>query len=381
MKTRGLLLVGVGLLAVLGTCLALRSGDTEPRYRGRRLSRWVDGLSTPFQSRAGRLESEVAIEQIGPAALPFLMTWLAESPQPAKVTIQMKLRNWLPFVLRRSRLWLWVERKQAEAELNRQFRAANAEFALQLLGENARPAVPELMNMLNNTGQSSTAFRAGNVLGGLGPVVLPELLRAISNPQFSNHFGLVGLIGRMHRLGDEATPLVTFLCRNVEQPSSSLRQACVEALGNLAVAPEQAVPALFRTFKESLDGDDVILSRKSAEALGQFGPRSDVAVPTLCAALKSPDGITTEEAARALGRIHTQSDLAVPALVEYLRTGGARHRRFAIEGLAPYGAAAREALPLLRDALQDEDHDTRALAREVLGKIESDSAKPPRESK
>ena len=74
----------------------------------------------------------------------------------------------------------------------------------------------------------------------------------------------------------------------------------------------------------------------------------------------------------ALGKIGAHGELAVPALISYLRDGGARHRKYAIEGLIPYGEAAREGIPLLREALDDPDHDSRALAQAALQKLRGD---------
>ena len=93
------------------------------------------------------------------------------------------------------------------------------------------------------------------------------------------------------------------------------------------------------------------------------------AVPTLCLALTSPDGITTEEAARALGLIGTSGELAVPALIKYLREGDKRHRKYAVEGLQGYGRASREAMPLLQEVLNDENHDARSAAAELIKQL------------
>jgi len=128
------------------------------------------------------------------------------------------------------------------------------------------------------------------------------------------------------------------------------------------------VSALAEALTNAMEKSDVILSRKCAEALGKFGRGGGEAVPLLCAALKNSDGITTAEAARALGKIGVHSEVAVPALIEYL-SAGTVHRKYAIEGLLGYGEAARGAIPLLHDALQDEDHDTRAVAEETLQRL------------
>jgi HEAT repeat protein len=243
------------------------------------------------------------------------------------------------------------------------------------MGAQARPALPELMRVFRDPGQWSGmaqgGHRAGNVLSGLGKEALPQILDCFSEPQFTNGrvVILVDVIRHMPNVGEAGNRAVPILCDLLARNDPSLGPPCVEALGNLAAAPDLAVPAITTTLTNALAASDTTLSRKSAEALGKFGHDASNAVPVLCLALKSPDGITTEEAARALGKIGASSDMAVPALIEYLKQSTPKHRKYAIEGLAGYGDAAGEAASLIGEALQDEDHDTRSVARQALEQL------------
>ena len=349
---------------------------TEPSYKGRTLSEWLDASFTvPSNSRAelNRQEAEEAIQQMGSDAVPFLVKWLCDDPTIASRRLS-KIQNHLPPSLQRSWIMVRLERKISAREMRAELRAWSAETALIRLGPAARPALTQLMRVFRDPRQWSpgqTGYRAANVLSGLGKEALPQILQCFSDPQFTNGriWILVDVIRRMSNLegaGDRAVPI---LCDLLARNDPNLHQGCVEALGNLAAAPTLAVPALSATLTNALATPDIILSRKCAEALGKFGPNASNAVPVLCLALKSPDGITTEEAARTLGKIRAFGEVAVPALIQYLKESNAKHRKYAIEGLTGYGSAAAEATPLIRDALLDEDHDTRSVARQALEQL------------
>jgi HEAT repeat protein len=254
-------------------------------------------------------------------------------------------------------------------------RASSAERALLFLKADIRPALPDLIRIFRSRSESFGAYRAANVLAGLGKQAFPKVMETISDPHFSNYFAGATLLGRMQDLGETGAAAVPFLCHHLKDGGGTLTMVCVGALGNLAAAPDEAVPVLVEALTNAMERSDVMLSRKCAEALARFGKRGGEAVGALCAALKSPDGIASAEAARALGKIGAHGEIAVPALIEYL-SASPLHRKYAIEGLLGYGAAVGDAIPLLRDALQDEDHDTRAVAQEALDRLKQAGAYP-----
>jgi len=353
-------------LAVAVVLWAALKWPGEPRYNGKTLSEWFDATVKAPDFGLRQKQWEGAVKHMGTNAVPTLVGWLADEPTFGWHRF-FKIQNALPGSLRRSRITLWLGNKAEANEMKQQFRAAAAESALIGLRKDAKSAIPALLRMFHNQ-RSSSAFRAVNVLAVLGKESFPGLLQCFSDPQFTNYFGLAQVLGRMRGFsGEEGAPAVPHLCGFLQRADPALQQACADALGNLAAAPELAVPCLASALTNAIQGSDTILSRKCAEALGRFRSRGSAAVPALCFALDSPDGITSEEAARTLGKIGVNSEMAVPALVAYLKSAGTTgHRKYAIEGLRGYGEAAREAIPLIREALNDDDHDTRALAQETL---------------
>ena len=76
-----------------------------------------------------------------------------------------------------------------------------------------------------------------------------------------------------------------------------------------------------------------------------------------------------EWATRSLGK--TGSDSAVPHLVDWLRAEDYRTRADAAEALGNLGAIAADAIPALRQAIDDPDLEVCARAVEALGRIGS----------
>jgi hypothetical protein len=365
----------------LATCLGLAVGlffvlgpFGEPSYQGRTLSEWLDAVAIPGASArpmATQQALEDAVKHMGPKGAVFLGKCVESEPALGFRRIA-RIRSALPRALRSSRLMFWLESRAADSETASQVRASVAARALISLREDARPALPLLVRAFRRPGSPFDNYRAAEVLAGLGRVALPEVLKGLADPPFSNRQALALVIGRMHGLGETAGPAVPLLCNGLSQGAPGLSHACAGALGNLAVTPELAVPALAGALSNALRTTDVGLCRNCAEALEKFGPLASNAVPALCAALNAPDGIATEAAARALSKCGARSELAVPALIEYLRDAGGKHRKYAIEGLAGYGVAASNAIPFVRDALKDDDHDTRAAAQAALQAMSPD---------
>jgi hypothetical protein len=359
----------VCLVAAVGLW-ALVSWHREPSYNGKSLSDWVNATTKTPVSGPTADRWEEAIKHMGTNAAPLLVKWLASEPMFGWRRF-FKAQNALPASLRASRITLWLRGKADSNESRNELRAAAAERALIVLGKDAKPAIPGLLLMLGNSGTPSRAFRAGNVLAGLGKESFPALLQCFSDPQFTNYFALVQVLAPMRGfLQGEGAAAVPNLCSLLQRADPALKQACAEALGNVAAAPEMAVPCLARAMTNAIQNADIIVSGRCAEALGRFGSRGSAAVAALCFALSAPDGVTSEESARTLGKIGGNSDMAVPALIAYLRSAGTTgHRKYAIEGLRGYGEAAREAIQLIREALNDDDHDTRDLAQQTLQRL------------
>ena len=375
---RGTLLIITGFLAGMALFLAARPA-ADPSYNGRTLSQWIDRAASGGGAWGARapevIELDQAVSHLGRSALPVLVRKLGEEGWLSQVTFS-KLQRRLPRRLQTSHLFLVLQRKVAEDETRAYARSSVAARALASLGTNAQPALPALMRLFRKQHSYFVSYSAGEAIAGIGKPALPEVFRCLSDPGFAFPLAAVQLLGQMRGVGEAAGPAVPILCQKLHQRDSTLATACAETLAELRASADRAVPALSETLITAVQETNVLLSRKCAEALGIFGITASNAVPALCFALKSIDGITTEEAARALGRIGARQDLAVPALIDYLKASGLRHHKYAIEGLSGYSEAAQQIRPLLRAAVSDEDHDTRAIARQALARIGLDDPEP-----
>ena len=128
-----------------------------------------------------------------------------------------------------------------------------------------------------------------------------------------------------------------------------------------------------RSVSDNDHGDEAFAVRKvAAEALGKFGDSADDVIPKLFALLKNEEDRPV--ALDALRQIKVKS---VPLLMETLSSGDASVRLFACEALGRLGPQAKESIPALKKALNDDYDIVRRQARMALRRIEDEGEKKP----
>jgi HEAT repeat protein len=199
---------------------------------------------------------------------------------------------------------------------------ADAAARLGLMGDQAAPAVPGLIDVLKDR-QVSVFRAAGDALVSLGELSRPGL---------------------------------TALSR--EAPSW-LKCRAVETLGRL---PSSA--ASVPVFLEALEDHDSCVHAKAADALARAG---DPAVPAVVTLLKDPNPVLRRAASDVLGRMPSEArDRAAFPLVEQLRKGDDYSRG---EAEILLGELGRPAVASLVEFLTDKDVDLRRRATSILGRI------------
>src|SRR5262245_60308877 len=125
-----------GLLAVAVMAVAWSTiWPREPAYQGRSLGEWME-LSYPGADGAGA----EAIRKIGTKGIPYLLAWSKyETPKWKRKVWNMSSR--LPVVVSQ-RLTSWLARVDR--------RKGNAVWAFSVLGPDAAPAIPKLIQWLDN---------------------------------------------------------------------------------------------------------------------------------------------------------------------------------------------------------------------------------------
>src|SRR4051794_20835988 len=204
-------------------------GTREPTYQGRPLSFWVSQQQRSWMlpNSPSRSEANHAICSIGTNALPFLLKWTSAKDSPLK----KKLMAWA------KKQSLIKVRFHADEEYH-----AKADAGFAALGALAKPAVPALIELLN---QSDTMVRvaAEYDLMWIGP----EAQDAVPV--------LVGCLNDTNSMGRSRPPR----CRR-----------------KIQMTPELPVPALFHSL-----GQPGAPVRKPISALPRFGESANPAVPRL----------------------------------------------------------------------------------------------------
>jgi|SRR5579872_6903583 len=296
------LLVLLLFLAAAGAFLVLV--PREPNFQGRRLSLWVQDLpysrtawpkNNPAftglrnsQTPPGRGEqAEEAVRQIGTNALPWLVGMLREKDSPLKLQL-----------IRAVRQQSFIQFHFVSAN-SRRFHAL---IALQILGPEAKPAIPALTDLLN---RPETAEQAASALAAIGPEAGPPLAMALTNSNPAIRMA----IGRSFEhaapgglLAGRAKMLAPLLVPSLHDPDVEVRCNAAQVLG-LIQEPAIVVPALVA----GLADEDSTVRFVCAESLGGFQTQTrPVVIALMAAVLNDPDLEVRMAAAASLRKIYLE---------------------------------------------------------------------------
>jgi HEAT repeat protein len=191
----------------------------QPRYQGRTLSEWLVDLSSGnYQTQ--RL-ARVAIQEMGPAAVPFLTNSLA---QRNAISIRMYRKNFLP-----RKITAWSHRiiKWQTPMME----SRNAAIALQSLGPEASNAIPALVAAAGDPSWTVAQAAAG-ALAAMGSNAVPALDQRLSKASPAE---LPWLLQSAMALGTNAAPLAPKLAPLLETPLWGSAAAALAGCGAAAV--------------------------------------------------------------------------------------------------------------------------------------------------
>lgn len=288
---------------------------------------------------------------------------------------------------------------------------ANAAASLWHLGDASRPAIPALTKALDDPSGAVVGNAAGALLklGTPKSKLVPVYRRLLERRDCDDR--VIGL----KALATEAPPIDLFdtaweCSQDSDVVDSDVRSDAREALRKIVGRKDKAViPLILEILKDSggrdistlirgiasyeppvkdavpvlaslLGARDESTSSGAASALGNMKAAAVPALPDLMKCLAShPQNKTREDAAEALGEIASEigpkASAAAPALVAALVKAAESDkwpsvRKAAVSALAEMGPAAREAIPMLRKALESPDDWMRLAARNVLFRVE-----------
>jgi hypothetical protein len=256
--------VAVALFAV-GLVLYRQQPD-DPVYRGRHLSSWLDELRGSSTDPTDTNPGVIAVRAIGTNGLPFLISRL-----------QLKYS--------RPRAWLvQISEKQSILKLNLKsdlIKRAEASDALITLGEAARPVLPDLERMIQQSDED-VAMEVTPVLGNLGRDGFQILAKGLTNKN-----GVIRWVS-----------VIQFVSLDASNPT------------NL-----------------------------NSEALFKFRRDASVGIPALVVALNDRNPRIAHAAAWALADIHLETNIVVPALQQLAENTNTTEsvRKRARKSLATFG--------------------------------------------
>ena len=304
-------------LAVLGVCLlagvvVVRRGMRDPLYQGKTIKTWA--LQIIASDAETHARSVALFRTMGTNAVPGLIR-LLESRDPmwckalwrATMNLSPKLRVRL---LRHTR--------GAEQELDHQAAAR----ALQLIGPDAKAAVPALARVLH--GQERVArWDAAYALASIGKDAVPALVAAL----------------------------------NDQDPEA--RTAAITALLHIGPGAEAAIPALFARLQDDNPG----VRLQASEALSAIGP---AAGQVLIHAIERERGIVQQRAAKVLMSMMFARRAAEPALLKMASDEDPLSRAQAIETLAGLHLSDARVKATITAALNDPAPEVRTAATQAL---------------
>ncbi len=266
------------------------------------------------------------LAQIGPAALPALLTALKEA------------------------------------------NATNSAWILRTLRGFGAPAVPVLVEALQQPDATIRVSAAG-ALGAMGRDAASAASPLFALAETGEAVVQAAALRALTALSAERGRLKPMLLSALKSPVPELRKAGAAGLAALGEATALGADGLLVL----LGDDDPPIRLAAVQALGQLGEKAASAVPALMGRLDDP--ALQVAVLDAFGKIGPASAPAVPRILEIAQKGGPQVRAASLLAFTGIGRAAGPALPQIYAALSDSTPEVRFPALPALLSVESDEAK------
>jgi HEAT repeat protein len=259
------------------------------------------------------------------------------------------------------------------------------------LGDNAAPAIPELIALLGDervAEQDGLMFSrtlgkvASLALESIGPKAVPALADAmLTSPEKAARILAASTLVELFDKSDQKPLIFQRLNRAVADREEAMRRVAVQGFGKMG---PMAKPALVHLI-EIVKGDPSEWVRfEAVTSLRLIDPKGERVVPDLTDALKDRSADVSSAAASSLGEFGSLAKSSVPALTAALDDPRERHsalapdfvviralRCDAAEALGRIGVEANAAIPALRKAVaNDRDPEMRVFAALALARID-----------
>lgn len=258
---------------------------------------------------------------------------------------------------------------------------------LESIGPKAQAALPALTKAADshNRNVATTAARALWSIGRQTNIVLRVHTKYLQSPPDTACQLAIIYLGKMGPAAAPAVPLIEPFLRDSD---SVIREQAEKALRAIDPAGFQSAQRQMNQERQATIASLIKMLRsgifrekhRAVEVLGLFGPDARDAVPALIEALECSSNdvpaafaVTAtadlqRQAAEALAEIGSDAVAAVPALAT-LAHAGSWHGPSFCKALGRIGPGARQAIPVLEEALGDDNAPVRFAAAEALTRI------------
>jgi HEAT repeat protein len=326
-------LVAFGL-AALFVLVSVPFRSHELTFEGKSLQHWIERLRETDSA-----DAQMAISQIGPKAVPFLLQQVRRETRP------LQHSHYFDFGAK---------------------------------GPSEKPMAGE-----PGSGRDERLnYRIMGTIRLMGAAALPPLLTALDDSDSAVRLQAVRAIGAISPEADLVFPVLTKL---LGDPDWEIQDIAVTLLGRMRHRRNLVAPALLEKLtadptRWNAPGMHQVRTHLVAE-LGRMGQEARAAVPELRTMLNGADRELRREAALALCRIAGDTNALTLLLVELKQTRDGRDRLPILLGIHQMGRSAKAAaLPLLELAADTSgsdlgrDKEIQSAARQVLLHIDPEIA-------
>lgn len=252
-----------------------------------------------------------------------------------------------------------------------------AAAALQQIGPPAAGAIPALREALEDPDVQLTAASALAAIGAPPDDLMPKLVAMAEKLERQYHETMVALRAEAGPVPDidAVSALRSDESANVRRLVEQARgksyqwQGIIDSIGRLGAGTGETIPVLERAIQE----DDHQVALAAATATWRITGRADVADVIIASAAKTRFASTTGP---AMDVLQAMGHDAVPSLVAALNSPDARVRKLGAAGLGRLGPEAADATRALGLLLKDDDSGVRLRAAEALWRVTQEPERP-----
>ena len=266
------LLVGFGGVVAFQTSRPKKVG---PVYQGKHLQVWLGEYlgwdTSPEEWARAKKRTEEAVRHIGTNAIPTLLEMVRATNSPRTLTL---IEWWDRSIESFNGLPAWVRHPAWYKNLPRHLNQAGA-VGFIILGSDAQQAVPELMNIYEQTlpmdpvDAMDSQLAVIQALVGIGPPAIPPLLRWVGGSNEDENGCAIFVLSQIHAQPSTVVPL---LVNALSHTNSVVRLRAAEGLGNFGLEAQQGVPALV----QALSDPSHAVRREVTRALNKIAPEATV---------------------------------------------------------------------------------------------------------